>query len=86
MEVFAKETILLQHSFLGYLIDAYSHRYKWAIEVDEKSHIDRDEEKKLNRQNAKEKELGSEFIRINPVKKGFNRDIVIDKIYNYIIK
>ena len=51
---------------MGYRIDLYFHEYKLAIEIDEKGHKDRDTNDEIQRQKALEKELGCEFIRINP--------------------
>ena len=69
-------------------IPFYFPEYKLAIEVDEKGHIDRDEEKvKIKkRQKAIEKELDCEFIRINLHTENYNIFIEIGKIHNHIIK
>ena len=61
-----------QWSVLGYRIDQYFHDYKLAIEVDEYSHKDRDIDYEIKRRKAIEKDLGSEFIRIDPNKHDFN--------------
>ena len=39
--MFSAESILFQHSVLGYRNDAYFPKYKLAIEVDELGHNDR---------------------------------------------
>ena len=45
VEMFSREEISLQHSFLGYKIDAYFVKYKLAVETDENNHAQRDNEK-----------------------------------------
>ena len=45
-----KKKILLQHSVLDYKIDLYFPKHKLAIEVDEKVHSDRDDEKENERE------------------------------------
>ena len=77
---FVAEEIILQHSVLGYRIDAYFLKYKLAIEVDEQGHNDRDIDYEIRRQKALEKELGCEFVRINPAKEGFNIFVQIGRI------
>ena len=47
IKVFSNEKILLQHSVLNYQIDLYFSKPKLAIEVDEKGHTGRDENKKM---------------------------------------
>ena len=84
--LFAAEELILQHNVLGYRIDAYFLKYKLAIEVDKQGHNDRDIDYEIKRQKAVEKELGCEFIRINPAKENFNIFVEIDKIQNYITK
>ena len=51
------EKIILQCNFLGYRIDAYSPKYKLAIEVDEQGHNDREIDYEIRRQKAIEKEF-----------------------------
>ena len=58
-----------QYSVLGYIIDIYFYDYKLAIEVDEKGQKERNIGHEIKRQKAIEKELGFEFIRINPDEK-----------------
>ena len=58
-----------QYSVLGYRIDIYFYDYKLAIEVDEKGQKERNIGHEIKRQKAIEKELGFEFIRINPDEK-----------------
>ena len=59
-------------------------KHKLAIEVDEQGHNGRDISYEIERQKAIEKELGCEFIRINPAKEGFNDLFGICRIQNYI--
>ena len=80
LTLFANEEIILQHNALGYRTDAYFSNYKLAIEVDEQEHKDRDIDYEIQRQKALEKELGCEFIRINPAKENFNIFVEIGKI------
>ena len=84
--LFAAEEIPLKHKVLGYRIDAYFPKYKFAIEVDQQGHNDRDIDYEIERQKAIEKGLGSKFIRINQAKKDFNIFVGIGKIQNYITK
>ena len=70
--LFAAEEITLQHSVLGYRIDAYFPKHKLAIEVDEQGHNSREISYEIERQKAKENKLGCEFIRINLAKEDFN--------------
>ena len=70
----------MQH-VLGYRIDAYFPKYKLAI-VDEQGHNDRDIDYAIERQKVMEKELGCEFIMINPAKENFNIFVEIGKIQN----
>ena len=57
MKVFSNEKILLQHSVLNYQIDLYFPKPKLAIEVDEKGHTGRDENKKKNDREEKIKKI-----------------------------
>ena len=50
--LFPAEKIILQHNFLGYRIDAYSSKYKLAIEVNEQGHKDRNIDYEIQRQKA----------------------------------
>ena len=84
--LFATEKIMLQHNVLGYRIDAYFPKYELAIEVDEQGHNDRDIDYEIQRQKALQKELGCNFIRINPAKKHFNIFVETGKMENYITK
>ena len=46
MKIFAKEEMILQHSVLDYRNNLYFVEYKLATEVDEKGHMDRNEDKR----------------------------------------
>ena len=69
---FEGENIQTHYRVLGYEIDIYFYDYKLATEIDEKDHQDRDISREIERQKALEKELGCNFIRINPDKENFN--------------
>ena len=84
--IFPAEEIILQYNVSGYRINPPFSKYKLAIEVDEQGHKDRDIDYEIRRQQAIEKELGCEFIRINPAKENFNVFVEIGKIQNYIVK
>ena len=45
MKIFASKKILLQHFLLSYRTDWYFPKHKLEIEVDEKGHKNRDENK-----------------------------------------
>ena len=83
--LFAAKEIILHHNFLGYKIDAYFSKYKLGIEFDEQGYKDRNIGYEIHRQKALEKELGCEFIRINPAKANFSIFVEISKIQNYIV-
>ena len=82
--LFVAKEIIFQRSVLGYRIDAYFPKYKLAIEVDEQEVNERDFDYEIRRQKELEKELGCEFIRINPAKEDFNIFVEIGRIQNYI--
>ena len=69
---FEAEDMQTQCSVLGYRIDLYFLKYKFAIEVDELGHADRNLSNETERQKALEKELDCVFIRINPDEENFN--------------
>ena len=70
-DTFEGEDIQAQYSVLGYIIDLYFHKHKFAIEVDELGHADRNLSNENERQKVLEKELDCVFIRINPDEKIF---------------
>ena len=84
MDAFEGENMQTQYSVLGYRIDLYFHDYRLAIEIDEKGHTDRNTNDKIQRQKALEKELGCEFIRINPDKENFNINKANNDIFRHI--
>ena len=83
---FEGENMQTQYSVLGYRIDIYFHEYKFAIEVDELGHANRNINNEIERQKALEKELNCVFIRINPDEKDFNTFKEINKIHRHIKK
>ena len=70
-DTFEGENIQIQYSVLDYRIDHCFHEYKFAIEVDELGHTNRNINNEIERQKALEKELNCVFIRINPDEKHF---------------
>ena len=61
-----------QYSVLGYTIELYFHKHKFAIEIDELGHTDRTLSNGIERQQALEKDLDCVFIRINLDGRNFN--------------
>ena len=57
-----------------------------AVETDEKTHLDRNEDKDKKREKEIKEELDCEFIRINPSKECFNINTELGKIHNHIIE
>ena len=86
MDAFEVENIQTRYSALGYRIDLYFYDYKLAIELDEKGHKDRNIDHEINRQMAIEKEIGCEFIRINPDEENFNIFRSVNEIQRHIKK
>ena len=83
-DTFEGENIQNQYSVLGYRIDLYFHEYKFAIEVAELGHTNRNINNETKRRKALEKELNCIFIRINPDEKDFNIFQEINKIHRHI--
>ena len=54
------------------------------MEIDEKDHQDRDISREAERQKPLEKELGCEFIRVNPDKEKFNIFKAQNEIFRHI--
>ena len=71
-DAFEGEDMQTQCSVLGYRIDLYFLKYKFAIGVDELGHADRNLSNETERQKALENELDCVFIRINPDEENFN--------------
>ena len=86
MRAFSTEEVSLQHIVLGYRIDAYFIKHKLAIEIDEQGYNNRNIDYEIKRQKAIKKELGCEFIRFNPAKKGFDTFTEIGRILSFIDK
>ena len=76
MKLLAREKMLAQHSILSYQIYLYFSKHKFAIEVDEKGHIDREEEKEIKRQEAIKKNSVGSLLEL----------ILIKKILVFILK
>ena len=54
MEVLAIENVVkLQHLVLGRHIDLYFPKYRLAVEIDGKGHLDRNEKKKKNKEKTR---------------------------------
>ena len=83
-DAFEGENMQKQYTVLGYRIYLYFHEYKFAIEVDELGHNDRNTDYKIQRQRALERELDCVFIRINPDAVDFNTGKEINKIHRHI--
>ena len=65
----------------------YFSEHKFVVEIDEKGHIDRNQNKKNERQTKIEKHTNGKFFhRINPDAEGFDIFLEISKIQNYITK
>ena len=86
MDSFEGENMQTQYSVLGYRIDFYFHDFKLVVEIDEKGQKDRNIDHELKRQEAVEKGLSCEFVRINPDEKDFNIFKTINEIYRQIRK
>ena len=82
----AAEEILLQYNVLGCRVYAYLPKHKLGIEVDEQLHNGRSIDYEIERLKAMEKGLGCKFIRIDSSKKGFDVNIELGRIWNYIAK
>ena len=55
-----------------------------AVEIDEKSHLDRKEEKEHETENKIKETLGCKFVRISPDKEKFNTFVEIGRTYDSI--
>ena len=64
----------------------YFSEHKFAEEIDEKGHIDRNQNKENERQTKIEKRINCKFHRINPDAENFDIFVEISKIQNYITK
>ena len=79
-DAFEGKNMQTQYSVLGYRIDLYFHEYKFAIEVDELGHNDRDIDHEMQRQRALKRELDYVFIRTDSDTVDFNIGKEINKI------
>ena len=66
--LFSAKKIIPQYKVLSYRIDAYFPKYKFAIEIDEQGHNNRDFVHEIEREEAIKEKLGCKSIRINPAK------------------
>ena len=60
-----------QYNVLGYKIDLYFRDYKFAIEIDENRHSNRNIDYEIKRQNVIEQELGVSSLELVLAKKTF---------------
>ena len=72
--------------YILFRIDVYFTKYSLAIEIDEKSHTDRDLIFEEKRQKALEKKLNYTFIRINTSKENYGADYGATRIQTFISK
>ena len=86
MDALEGKNMETQCSVLGYRIDLYFHDYKLAIEVDKKSHKDKNIDYKIQRQKALENKHGCNFIRIDPDEEDFNIFKAINEIQRHVKK
>ena len=84
MTLFQGENMQIQYSALDYRNDLYFHDYKFAIEIDENDHDDRNIDYEIKRQKAIKVKLGCKLIRIDPDKKDFDVYNDINEISNII--
>ena len=70
--------------YILFRIDIYFTKYSLAVEIDEKGHTDRDLEFEEKRQEALEKKLNGEFIRINTSRENYDADYEASRIQTFI--
>ena len=70
--------------YILFRIDVYFTKYCLAVEIDEKSHTDKDPIFEQKRQDVLEKKLNCTFIRTNTSKVRFNADHEVSKIEMFI--
>ena len=80
-DAFEKEDMQTQYTVVGYRIDLCFHKHKFAIELDELGHADRNLNNEMEEQNTLERELNCVFIKINHNEKDFNIFKEINKIH-----
>ena len=88
LTAFSAEKIKLQHKALKSKIlrtGMYFSEHKFAVEIDEKGHANKNQNEENKRQTKIEKHSGWKlFHRINPDAEGFDIFLEISKIQNYI--
>ena len=88
LKAFSAEKIKRHHKALEnerVRTDMYSFEHKFAVEIDEKGHIDRNQDEENERQTKIEKHAGWKFFhRFNLDAEGFDIFLEISKIQNYI--
>ena len=72
--------------YILFRIDIYFTEYFLAVEIDEKGHTDRDLTFEEKRQNALEKKLNYEFIRINTSRENYDAIYGAGKIHTFVSK
>ena len=72
-----------RRKYILFRIDVYFFEHELAVEADEKSHSDRDLIFQETRQEALEKKLNCEFIRINTSNKGYDPDYEMGRVQKY---
>ena len=70
--------------YILFRIDVYLTKYCLTIEIDEKSHTDRDSIFQQKREETLEKKLNCTFIRFNSSKKNFDVDYEASRIQTFI--
>ena len=81
---FEGEIIQTQNNVLNYRIDLYFHDYKFAIEIDENEHSNRNIDYKIKRQKSIEQEFGCKFIRIDSDKGDYDLFKTANEIFRHI--
>ena len=87
LKAFSAEKIKLQHKALKnerVRADMYFSEHKLVVEIDEKGHTDRNQNKENKRQIKIKEHLNWKFSRINPDVEGFDNFLEISKVQNYI--
>lgn len=69
MKIFASEKILLQHFLLSYRTDLYFPKHKLELEVDEKGHKNRDENKEIEKKKQQKKNLFVNLLELTLTKR-----------------
>ena len=70
--------------YILFRIDNYFTEYLFAIEIDEKNHVERDLIVEEKRQEVLEKKFGCKLIRINTSKEGYDADYEVSRIQTFI--